>query len=113
MALFYKCGLRKAIAGLPLLFAIALILYISYNFTYSFLPSEYPGFTFKRLAIQIPFTWFSFMTLVSILKTAMSDPGYLSPDYKHPLTPEKFAPLRQLRVHNMRHFQNQHVYDFS
>ena len=43
----------------------------------------------------------------------MSDPGYLSPEYKHPLTPEKFAPLKQLRTHNMKVFAKYNLYDFS
>ena len=51
MALFYKCGLRKAIAGLPCLIAIAIIIYISLVFVYSYLPSEYPDFSFTRLLI--------------------------------------------------------------
>ncbi len=81
MALFYKCGLRKAVAGLPVTIAIALIIYISVNFTFYYLPSEYPNISFTRLLIQIPFTWFSIMTLISIVRTCMSDPGYLSPEY--------------------------------
>ena len=51
MALFYKCGLRKAIAGLPCLIAISLIVYISIVFLYFYLPSEYPELSFTRVVI--------------------------------------------------------------
>jgi len=81
MALFYKCGFRKIVAGIPVLVAITLIIYISLVFNYSYLPAEYPDFDFVRVLIQIPFTWFSLMTLLSIIRTCMSDPGYLSPEY--------------------------------
>lgn len=51
MAFFYKCGFRKAIAGIPVLVAIAIIVYISWQFTFSYLPSEYPDIDLTRLVI--------------------------------------------------------------
>lgn len=113
MALFYKCGFRKLVAGCPSIFAAALIIYISMVFLFAFLPYVHPQWTFFRVLITVPFVWFSGMTLVSIFQTAASDPGYLSIDYQHPLSSEGHAPLSQLRIHNMKMFQRLKLYDFS
>jgi hypothetical protein len=51
MALFYKCGFRKAIAGFTVLIAIAIIVYISTVFFFSYLPSEYPDLCFTKIFI--------------------------------------------------------------
>jgi hypothetical protein len=53
------------------------------------------------------------MTLLSLFLTAASDPGYLAEKYQHPLTPEGHAPLTQLRLHNMKFFTANKLYDFS
>jgi hypothetical protein len=53
------------------------------------------------------------MTIIFVLRIVTSDPGYLSTEYLHPLTPEKYAPLRQLRPHNMRHYIKNKLYDFE
>lgn len=81
MAYFNKCGLRKTIAGLPVLGAIALILYISAVFLFQYIPEEYPDLSLGKAIIVTIFTWFSIMTLFSIVRTCLSDPGYLSLEY--------------------------------
>ncbi len=53
------------------------------------------------------------MTLLSLFLTASSDPGYLAEKYQHPLSPDGHAPLTQLRLHNMKLFISNKLYDFS
>jgi hypothetical protein len=115
MPYFYKCRGKKILAGIPSVLATALILYISIIFVGYFLPDRFQkeGYTLFRLCIEIPFLYFSFMTLLSLFLTAASDPGYLADQYQHPLTPEGHAPLAQLRVHNMKLFTANKLYDFS
>jgi hypothetical protein len=110
MALFYKCGPRKLIAGFPCLLATLLILYISYIFMFEFLPFHFPKITFASILVKLSFTYFSIMTILSILKTAVSDPGYLSEDLRHLKGDE---PYKTLRVHNMKMFTRLNLYDFS
>ncbi len=110
MALFYKCGPRKLIAGFPCLLATLLILYISYIFIFGFLPFHFPKLTFASTLVKLSFFYFSIMTIVSILKTAASDPGYLSEDLRHLKGDE---PFKRLRVHNMKMFTRLNLYDFS
>ncbi len=104
---------KKLIWSIPAILSTSLIIYISRIFAFEFLPYQYPDYTTVRYLIQIPFYYFSLMTLVCIFMTAASDPGYLSVEYQHPLTHEGYAPLRQLRVHNMRMFIKYKLYDFS
>jgi hypothetical protein len=83
MAYFHKCGPRKLIAGFPVLLATALITYISIIFIFEFLPYRFPTISFTRLLMELPFIYFSSMTIISIFQTAASDPGYLSLDYHY------------------------------
>jgi len=39
------------------------------------------------------FSYFSIMTLITIVVCLGSDPGYIDPKYKHPLTNQGYAPL--------------------
>jgi hypothetical protein len=110
----YKCGTRKLLFGIPALIAIALIVAISYVFLHEFLPYSYHHeYTTERYVIEIIFYYLSIMTVVCICLTAVSDPGYLSLEYQHPLTHEGYAPLNQLRAHNMRLFSKHKLYDFT
>jgi oxalate decarboxylase/phosphoglucose isomerase-like protein (cupin superfamily) len=111
--MFYKCGLKKIVFGLPAIIAFALICYISYVFMFLFMPDRFQEYHWLRSAIELVFTWFSAMTLVSIVATAASDPGYISNHYKHPLTNEGNPPLNLLRVYNMKMFQTLKLYDFA
>lgn len=77
----HKCSQKKLLMGIPALLAVALIIYISIIFLYHFLPITMPVNTTTRFLIEIPFYYFSLMTLVSIFVCAASDPGYLSLDY--------------------------------
>jgi hypothetical protein len=88
--------------GIPMLFAIALILYISYVYLYKFIPYSCPEPAFTKVLIQGVFYYLSGMTIASIILTALSDPGYLKLEYQHPLTAQGYAPLTQLRLLNMR-----------
>ena len=45
------------------------------------------------------------MSYVFIVRILTSDPGYLDPKYEHPLVADGMAPLNQLRVYNLRHYQ--------
>ena len=76
--MFYKCGLKKIVFGTPSVLAIALICYISYVFMFIFMPTRYIEYDWLRISIELVFTWFSVLTLVSIVATAASDPGYIS-----------------------------------
>ena len=53
------------------------------------------------------------MTLVFIILTSRSDPGYLDKKYQHPKTAEGYAPLNQMRALNLKHFSDTDLYDFS
>ena len=53
------------------------------------------------------------MTLVFIILTSRSDPGYLDKKYQHPKTAEGYAPLNQMRALNLKHFSDNDLYDFS
>ena len=79
MALFYKCGYNKMLAGIPTIFNLTLVIYISVVFLTKFLPDLYPEYTFMRLCLEIPFLWFSSMTIFLVFRITTSDPGYLSP----------------------------------
>ena len=74
------------------------------------MPYSFPNPTLLRFVIEIPFLYFSAMTLVFIFLTASSDPGYLSEDLKHAKTDE---PMKALRVYNMKMFTRLKLYDFS
>ena len=79
MAVGYKCGKAKLLMGIPSIGSVAIILAISYVYLYSFIPYRFPGeYTYERFAVEVVFYYFSIMTLVCIIATAVSDPGYLS-----------------------------------
>ena len=93
MALFHKCGIGKILLGSPSVLAFALIIYISVVFMFEFIPRVHPHITFGRILLSIIFTWFSLNTLVAITRIIVSDPGYVSEKYKHPLKHDGEAPL--------------------
>ena len=82
----YKCSSRKLLSGIPGLFSLAAIFYIAYIFAFKFLPITMLAYYWTKLFITTIFYYFFIMTLVSITTTALSDPGYLSLEYQHPLT---------------------------
>ena len=83
----YKCGRKKLVMGIPSLFAIEIIVAISYVFIFEFIPySFHRQYTEWRVVIEVVFSYFSIMTLACICLTAVSDPGYLPLELQHPLT---------------------------
>lgn len=88
-------------------------MYIMHVFLTKFVPEFYPEYSFWRLCIQTSVAFFGSMAIIYTLIIVGSDPGYLSLEYKHPLTEKGWAPLNELRVHNMRHFIKNKLYDFS
>jgi hypothetical protein len=77
-----------------MLIATAVISYISFIFLFAFLPESFPEYTTYRVLIEIAFLFASTMTYLSLFHTAASDPGYLSPQYKHPLTADSEVPYK-------------------
>lgn len=77
----HKCSRNKLLMGIPAVFAVALIIYISVIFLYRFVPYSFPTYTAGRITLEIVFYYYSTMTLVSIVTCALSDPGYLSMEY--------------------------------
>lgn len=113
VALFQKCSFSKLKSGVPTVFNIALVMYIMYVFCFKFVQEFYPEYSFWRLCIEFSVGFFGSMSIVFTLIIVVSDPGYLSHEYRHPLTEKGWAPLEQLRVYNMRHFIKNKLYDFS
>jgi len=113
VALFQKCSLSKMKSGIPTFFNITLVMYIMHVFITKFVQEFYPEYSFWRLCIEFSVGFFGSMAIVFTLVIVVSDPGYLSVEYQHPLTEKGWAPLEQLRVHNMRHFIKNKLYDFS
>jgi hypothetical protein len=113
MSALSRCTLVKAAAAIPSFVATALIAFISYVFFFKFIPTEYEVNSFYKVALQFVFLWFSSMTFLSLWTILLSDPGYISHEYKEPLAQDGSAPLIKLRLHNYRMFKKYKLYDFS
>jgi len=89
----YKMSTKKLLFTIPAALATALIIYISWQFMFNFVPSEFKQYNWHRVVIEMVFSYFSIMTLITIVVCLGSDPGYIDPKYKHPLTNQGYAPL--------------------
>jgi len=109
-----KCGFTKCLAGLPSLLAAALITYISVVFLFLFMPTRYHDeWTSQRVAITLVFCVFSAGTFTHLFRTLVSDPGYLKDHWRHSPLSNGLAPLTEMRLHNLRLFQANNLYDFN
>lgn len=55
-----------------------------------------------QLLVLVPFATSVFMTCLSLWLTFRLTPGYLPKKFETPLTNEGYAPVRTLRIYNMR-----------
>jgi len=105
-----KCGL-----AIPMFLVLVLISYISYQFFWVFLSDIYvnEGSTLTVLAIRACFLYFSTMTYVFLLRTFITNPGYVPSWLKTPLTSEALAPMNLVRIYNMRFWMANKIHSFD
>ena len=105
----------KVVLAIPMLLAAALITYISYQFMFRFMPAKHPldNGSFESYFIRITFTYFSVMTYVFILASFILSPGYLPEWFKTAPGRDGKAPMRLLRIYNMRFWARNNIYSFD
>ena len=65
------------------------------------------------IILRLLFGYFSLMTYVFIIKTLISDPGYVPDVFKVPARADKMAPLELVRIYNMRSWIKNGIHDFQ
>lgn len=53
------------------------------------------------------------MTFAFLTRTFIANPGYLPSYLKTPLVQDKFAPLRLIRIYNVRFWQRNKIHSFD
>ena len=77
----HQRGKTSCRAKTPFYIAISLILFISWVFVSDYLPYRFKTRTLHKCLVELCILYFIVMTLVFIVATARSDPGYLDKKY--------------------------------